>query len=281
MDLDLITRAAALIAVLGTAVVYGTDVFCAIVLRPALASVDDRALVAVMGSVHRYGDRRMPVPGVLGIVAAAATAVLATVGRALGAGHRGGRRAGPAVGLARALRTGERTHQSTTDCGRRRRPGATERACAASEVGPNHRRPRDAARSGSGRPVRRADDLSSRRSHTPTSSEGEQHSMFQLRIYTLRSPEALQQYATVHWDRHLATFTTFGVTTHGVWTERSGGANRLVALIRYPPGADPEELTRQIMTSPEFAADMAGFDIDEIVDVQSVLLDPTSFSPIH
>ena len=27
--------------------------------------------------------------------------------------------------------------------------------------------------------------------------------MFQLRIYTLRSPEALQQYATVHWARHL------------------------------------------------------------------------------
>src|SRR5262245_55292453 len=66
MALDLITRAAALIAVLGTAVVYGTDVFCAIVLRPALALVDDRALVAVMGSVHRYGDRRMPVPGLLG-----------------------------------------------------------------------------------------------------------------------------------------------------------------------------------------------------------------------
>ncbi len=79
MAWDLITRAAALIAVLGTAVVYGTDVFCAIVLRPALASVDDRALVAVTGSVHRYGDRRMPVPGVLGILATAATAVLATV----------------------------------------------------------------------------------------------------------------------------------------------------------------------------------------------------------
>ena len=61
MVLD-ITRSAALIAVLGTAVVYGTDVFCAIVLRPALASVDDRALVAVTGRVHRYGDRRMPVP---------------------------------------------------------------------------------------------------------------------------------------------------------------------------------------------------------------------------
>jgi hypothetical protein len=80
MVLDAITRAAALIAVLGTAVVYGTDVFAAIVLRPALALVDDRALVAVMGSVHRYGDRRMPVPGVLGIVATATSAVLATVG---------------------------------------------------------------------------------------------------------------------------------------------------------------------------------------------------------
>ncbi|WP_142278343.1 hypothetical protein [Mycobacterium europaeum] len=47
-----------LLAVLGTALVYGTDVFCAIVLRPALTSIDDDALVAVMGSVHRYGDRR-------------------------------------------------------------------------------------------------------------------------------------------------------------------------------------------------------------------------------
>lgn len=105
--------------------------------------------------------------------------------------------------------------------------------------------------------------------------------MFQLRIYTLQSPEALQRYATVHWARHLATFKTFGVTTHGVWTERSGGANRLVALIRYPQGADPEQLTRHAMTSPEFAADMAGFNADEIVHVQSVLLDPTSFSPIR
>jgi hypothetical protein len=79
MALELLTRVTALIAVLGTAVVYGTDVFCAVVMRPALALVDDRGLVAVMGRVHRYGDRRMPVPGVLGIVATAATAVLATV----------------------------------------------------------------------------------------------------------------------------------------------------------------------------------------------------------
>ncbi|GAB2994451.1 DUF1772 domain-containing protein [Mycobacterium bourgelatii] len=82
MTLDLIFRAAALVAVLGTAVVYGTDVFAAIVLRPALAAVDDRALVAVMGSVHRYGDRRMPVPGIIGGLATAATVTLAVA-----AGH--------------------------------------------------------------------------------------------------------------------------------------------------------------------------------------------------
>ncbi|MEV3900778.1 DUF1772 domain-containing protein [Mycobacterium sp. NPDC050551] len=79
MALDLITRVAALIAVLGAAVVYGTDVFCAVVLRPALAAVDDGVLVAVTGHVHRYGDRRMPVPGALGIIATATTAVLAAV----------------------------------------------------------------------------------------------------------------------------------------------------------------------------------------------------------
>jgi hypothetical protein len=79
MTLDDVTHAAAAIAVLGTAVVYGTDVFCATVLRPALAAVDDEAVVAVMGSVHRYGDRRMPVPGVLGVVGAAVSAALAVV----------------------------------------------------------------------------------------------------------------------------------------------------------------------------------------------------------
>jgi hypothetical protein len=74
-----LSRLAALIAVLGTAVVYGTDVFCALVLRPGLARVDDQALVAVTGNVHLYGDRRMQIPGALGIIAAAAAAALAGI----------------------------------------------------------------------------------------------------------------------------------------------------------------------------------------------------------
>jgi hypothetical protein len=105
--------------------------------------------------------------------------------------------------------------------------------------------------------------------------------MFQLRIYTLRSPEALRQYADVHWARHLVTFGAFGVTTHGVWTERDGERNRLIALVSYPPDADPDETTRRVMASTEFATDMAGFDVADIVDVQTTLLAPTTFSPIH
>ncbi len=73
----MVVKLFALVAVLGTGVVYGTDVFCAMVQRPALARIDDRALLAVMGNIHRYGDRRMPVPGVLGLVAAVISVALA------------------------------------------------------------------------------------------------------------------------------------------------------------------------------------------------------------
>jgi hypothetical protein len=70
---------AAIIAVLSTGVVYGTDAFCALVQRPALARVDDATLTAVMGNVHRFGDRRLPAPGIFGIMASAAACLLAAL----------------------------------------------------------------------------------------------------------------------------------------------------------------------------------------------------------
>jgi hypothetical protein len=81
-----VTQVAALLAILGVGLVWGTDAFCALVQRPALARVDDVALTRVMGNVHRYGDQRMPVPGVVGLVGSLATAVLAVLtGHALAA----------------------------------------------------------------------------------------------------------------------------------------------------------------------------------------------------
>jgi hypothetical protein len=68
-----VVTVAAFVGILTVAIGYGTDVFEALVQRPALARVDDATVAAVMGRVHEYGDRRMPIPGTIGIVAAAMT----------------------------------------------------------------------------------------------------------------------------------------------------------------------------------------------------------------
>ena len=65
------------IAILTNAVIYGTDVFGAIVLRPAIAAVDDRTLTQLLGHIHRVADRRFPAIGAAGLIAAIATAALA------------------------------------------------------------------------------------------------------------------------------------------------------------------------------------------------------------
>ena len=55
-------------AILALGVVYGTDMFFAVVARPALAHVSEASLTEVMGRLHEVADRRMPLFGVLGIV---------------------------------------------------------------------------------------------------------------------------------------------------------------------------------------------------------------------
>ena len=48
------------LAILANAVIYGTDVFGAIVLRPAIAAVDDRTLSQLLGRIHRIADSPRP-----------------------------------------------------------------------------------------------------------------------------------------------------------------------------------------------------------------------------
>jgi hypothetical protein len=105
--------------------------------------------------------------------------------------------------------------------------------------------------------------------------------VFQLRTYTLRSAEALDRYAAIHWARHIASLEAFGVGTRGIWTSRDGGENRLFALVSYETGADPARVETEYMASTAFADDMAEFDPHDILDVTSVLLDPTASSPIR
>jgi hypothetical protein len=60
------------LALLSSGVVYGVDVFFALVARPALQRVDDASLTQVLGHLHAVADARMPLFG--------ATALLTTGG---------------------------------------------------------------------------------------------------------------------------------------------------------------------------------------------------------
>ncbi|MFE7171275.1 DUF1772 domain-containing protein [Streptomyces sp. NPDC057616] len=72
----------AVLAILANGVVYGTDVFGAIVLRPAIAAVDDRTLTQLVGHIHRIADRRFAAIGAAGLIAAVAmTASAAAAGQ--------------------------------------------------------------------------------------------------------------------------------------------------------------------------------------------------------
>jgi hypothetical protein len=68
------------LAILANAVIYGTDVFGAIVQRPAIAAVDDRTLTQSLGHIHRVADRRLKVISIGGLIAAVATTALAAAG---------------------------------------------------------------------------------------------------------------------------------------------------------------------------------------------------------
>jgi hypothetical protein len=95
--------------------------------------------------------------------------------------------------------------------------------------------------------------------------------MYQLRIYTLRTAEALQDYATTHWPRHIPSLRAFGVTTHGNWTDHdaddedgfdgAGGdadRQRRVSVrvdleVGPPPGPDGEDGDLARTSSPRSA----------------------------
>ena len=68
------------LAILSAGVIYGVDVFFAVVGRSALAASDDRAIANVMGHIHKTADARMPLFGVLGILATSAFAIAAQLG---------------------------------------------------------------------------------------------------------------------------------------------------------------------------------------------------------
>lgn len=75
----------AAVAVLANAVVYGTDVLGALVMRSVYRRLDDATMTLSAGWGHYYADSRMPPVGVTGVVAALGAAVVAALTGAVGA----------------------------------------------------------------------------------------------------------------------------------------------------------------------------------------------------
>lgn len=70
-----------LAALLSTAVIFGTDIFFLTVGRPALRSAGESAATEVMGFIHLFGDKRMPIWGVLAMLSNSLLIVLSGSGR--------------------------------------------------------------------------------------------------------------------------------------------------------------------------------------------------------
>jgi hypothetical protein len=104
---------------------------------------------------------------------------------------------------------------------------------------------------------------------------------YEMRVYSLRTKEALDFYASTVYPRHLDNFGQFGVEAHGLWTQKDDPAHRIFVLVSYAEGDDPEEVAQRYIQSPEAAADARGFDIADILGVDSTILIPSTNSPLH
>ncbi|MEU6950533.1 NIPSNAP family protein [Streptomyces sp. NPDC046316] len=108
-------------------------------------------------------------------------------------------------------------------------------------------------------------------------------SQYQLRVYTLCSSEALAAYENI-WSKHIPGMAKHQITTHGVWTVPATPGSevpQLYALVSYLDADDVQERLHAYLASPEFRADMEGFDLSQIVGVAETVLAPTADSPLR
>ncbi|MET9387494.1 NIPSNAP family protein [Streptomyces sp. NPDC002928] len=108
-------------------------------------------------------------------------------------------------------------------------------------------------------------------------------SQYQLRVYTLRSPEGLIAYEKI-WSKHIPGMAKHRIATHGVWTVPAAPgseAPQLYALVSYRDADAVQERLEAYLLSPEFRADMEGFDMNQIVGVAETVLTPTADSPMR
>ena len=103
---------------------------------------------------------------------------------------------------------------------------------------------------------------------------------YEMRVYTLRTKEAFEFYASTVYPRHLSNFRLFGVETHGLWTKKDAVAHQMFVLVSYADGDDPVEVSQRYIQSPEAVNDARGFDVADILGVESTILVPSASSPL-
>jgi hypothetical protein len=64
---------------------------------------------------------------------------------------------------------------------------------------------------------------------------------FELRMYKLRTKEALDFYMEQIYPRHLSSFLLFGIEAHGFWTAKEDVEPRFFVLATYAAGEEPGE----------------------------------------
>ena len=101
---------------------------------------------------------------------------------------------------------------------------------------------------------------------------------YELRTYHLRTEEAAVAYLP-HWVRHISSLKLFDVATHAFFSVSSAPRD-VVAIISFAENADPKAVTQDYMQSDAFKGDMTGFDMSEIVSVDTLLLVPGTGSPL-
>lgn len=104
---------------------------------------------------------------------------------------------------------------------------------------------------------------------------------FELRVYKLRTRDALDFYVNEIYPRHLRSFSLFGIRAHGFWTAKEDPEQRLFVLASYDEGDDPREVARRYMQSEGFSEDIRDFHVSDIIGVESTILVPSQDSPLR
>ena len=105
--------------------------------------------------------------------------------------------------------------------------------------------------------------------------------MLELRTYSLANETARRQYTAEFWPRHIQSLAKYGITVHGVWADTAPDGHRVVALIGYRAGDDPQRLADAYRASTDFDADHTDFDTALITSVHTVTLEPIADSPLQ